>query len=73
KTLSSCAEPRSCTSQQQGRTRLANSPRSLGCGSQTVRDAIHDFNERGLAALVAGSSRPKRTRAAFDESTALRP
>jgi hypothetical protein len=47
--------------------------RSLGCGSQTVRDAIHDFNERGLAALVAGSSRPKRTRAAFDESTALSP
>jgi transposase len=45
----------------------------LGCGSQTVRDAIHDFNERGLAALVAGSSRPKRTRAAFDESTALSP
>jgi transposase len=44
--------------------------RSLGCGSQTVRDAIHDFNERGLAALVAGSSRPKRTRAAFDEQSA---
>src|SRR5688500_17362583 len=43
---------------------------SLGCGSQTVRDAIHDFNERGLAALVAGSSRPKRTRAAFDEQGA---
>jgi hypothetical protein len=32
-----------------------------------VRDAIHHFNECGLAALVAGSSRPKRTRAAFDE------
>src|SRR5215203_2157252 len=27
--------------------------RSLGCGSQTARDAIHDFNERGLAALAA--------------------
>ncbi len=39
--------------------------RSLGCGSQTVRDAIHDFNRRGLDALRAGSSRPKRTRAAF--------
>ncbi len=39
---------------------------SLGCGSQTARDAIHDFNERGLAALEAGSSRPKRTRSAFD-------
>ena len=41
--------------------------RSLGCASQTVRNAIHAFNERGLDALKAGSSRPKRTRAAFDE------
>src|SRR3954454_11242614 len=45
--------------------------RSLGCGQQTVRDAIHDFNERGLdAALVAGSSRPQRTQATFDEKSA---
>src|SRR5215218_5361134 len=44
--------------------------RSLGCGSQTARDAIHDFNERGLAALAAQSSRPKRTRDAFDEEGA---
>jgi transposase len=44
--------------------------RNLGCGQQTVRDAIHDFNERGLDALVAGSSRPKRTQAAFDEKSA---
>jgi transposase len=43
---------------------------SLGCGQQTVRDAIHDFNERGLDALVARSSRPKRTRYAFDEESA---
>jgi transposase len=43
---------------------------NLGCGQQTVRDAIHDFNERGLKALTAGSSRPKRTRAAFDEHRA---
>jgi transposase len=41
--------------------------RSLGCASQTVRNAIHAFNERGLDALEPGSSRPKRTRAAFDE------
>ena len=40
---------------------------SLGCGSQTVRNAIHAFNKRGLDALEPGSSRPKRTRAAFDE------
>jgi hypothetical protein len=44
--------------------------RSLGCGSQTARDAIHDFNERGLAALAAKSSRPKRTRDVFDEEGA---
>src|SRR5215211_6277194 len=44
--------------------------RSLGCGSQTARGAIHDFNERGLAALAAKSSRPKRTLDAFDEEGA---
>ena len=44
--------------------------KNLGCGQQTVRDAIHDFNERGLDALVAGSSRPKRSRAVFDEHSA---
>ena len=43
---------------------------NLGCGSQTARNAIHDFNERGLAALAAKSSRPKRTRDAFDEEGA---
>src|SRR5215210_2036214 len=44
--------------------------RSLGCGSQTVRNAIHNFNECGLHALIAGSSRPKRTQAVFDEKSA---
>jgi transposase len=44
--------------------------KSLGCGSQTLRNAIHAFNERGLGALVAGSSRPKRTHAAFEEEGA---
>src|ERR687893_337209 len=44
--------------------------RSLGCGSQTVHNAIHAFNERGLGALQPGSSRPRRTRAAFDERSA---
>ena len=43
---------------------------NLGCGQQTVRDAIHDFNARGLDALVAKSSRPRRTRDAFDERSA---
>jgi transposase len=40
---------------------------NLGCGSQTARNAIHDFNERGLAALTPGSSRPREVHAAFDE------
>ena len=43
---------------------------NLGCGQQTVRDAIHDFNARGLDALVVKSSRPRRTREAFDEQSA---
>ena len=41
---------------------------NLGCGSQTVRNAIHAFNARGLDALEAGSSRPREVHAAFDES-----
>jgi transposase len=44
--------------------------RNLGCGQQTARDAIHDFNERSLDALEPGSSRPKRIQAAFDEKSA---
>src|ERR687898_2019963 len=50
--------------------RASQIARSLGCGQQTVRDAIHEFNRRGLDALVARSSRPKRTRDAFDEQSA---
>lgn len=43
---------------------------NLRCGSQTVRNAIHEFNERGLGALRAGSSRPREVHAAFDEDGA---
>jgi transposase len=43
---------------------------NLGCGSQTVRNAIHDFDEHGLDALTPGSSRPREVHAAFDESRA---
>jgi transposase len=53
-------------------SRGEHSPRiaeNLGCGQQTVRNAIHDFDERGLGALKAGSSRPREVHAAFvDES-----
>ena len=40
--------------------------RSLGCDDQTVRNAIKAFNERGLACLTRGSSRPHTIRPAFD-------
>lgn len=44
---------------------------NLGCGSQTVRNAIHAFNEEGLIeALEPGSSRPKRIHFAFDRQKA---
>lgn len=42
----------------------------LECASQTVRNAIRSFNERGLDCLKPGSSRPKRVHAAFDEESA---
>ena len=43
---------------------------NLGCASQTARDAINDFNERGFDSLRAKSSRPRKTREAFDEQSA---
>lgn len=39
--------------------------RNLGCDAQTVRNAIHDCNERGLVCLREGSSRPHTIHAAF--------
>jgi transposase len=32
--------------------------RALGCGEQTVRNALHAFNAQGVAALQPGSTRP---------------
>jgi transposase len=40
--------------------------RSLGCSDQTVRNALRAFDREGVAALVAGSSRPHTIHAAFD-------
>ena len=40
--------------------------RTLRCNDQTVRNAIHAFHARGLAALHPTSSRPHRTSATFD-------
>ena len=42
--------------------------RNLGCNPQTVRNAIHRFNEEGLSeTLQRGSNRPHRVHRAFDE------
>jgi hypothetical protein len=43
---------------------------ALRCNRQTVRNAIHAFNTRGVAALVPGSSRPHTIQAAFDADRA---
>jgi transposase len=39
----------------------------LCCAVQTVRNAIRAFNASGMAALTAGSSRPKSTAPVLDE------
>jgi transposase len=46
--------------------------RQLGCGDQTVRNALHASNARGLAALRPGSRRAKTIRRAFDAAGAER-
>ena len=45
---------------------------SLGCASQTARNAIRAFNQRGMEALTPGSSTPKRVYCAFDANSAER-
>jgi transposase len=45
---------------------------SLGCSDQTVRTAIRAFDRAGVAALVAGTSRPHTTHPAFDAAGAER-
>jgi transposase len=44
--------------------------RALRCNRQTVRNAIHTFNEHGLACLTPASSRPRTIHAAFDAAGA---
>ncbi len=44
--------------------------RALACNEQTVRNAIHAFATRGVAALQAGSSRAKTIHVAFDAQRA---
>lgn len=52
--------------------RVPASARSLGCGEQTVRNAIHAFIQQGVAALREGSSRPHTIHPAFDAAGAER-
>jgi transposase len=40
---------------------------ALGCAVQTVRNALHAFNERGLESLRAEKSGPKEPERLFDE------
>lgn len=42
----------------------------FGCRQQTVRNAIHAFNQTGLAALKRGSARPHTIHPAFDAAAA---
>ena len=46
--------------------------RQLGCDDQTVREAIHAFNARGLAALTPGSRRAKTIHRPFSPEAAER-
>jgi transposase len=52
--------------------RVPHIARSVGCGEQTVRNALHAFDAHGVAALTAGSSRPQTIHAAFDAGGADR-
>ena len=47
---------------------------NLGCATQTVRNTIHAFEQKGLGCLKQESSRPKTVQAQFDQakSEALR-
>src|SRR5215211_6014966 len=44
--------------------------RQVGCDDQTVREALHAFNTRGLAALRPGSRRATTPQAAFSPEAA---
>jgi hypothetical protein len=46
--------------------------RTLRCNDQTVRNTIHDFHVRGLAALQPKSSRPHTIHATFDADSLVR-
>src|SRR5260370_40576659 len=47
--------------------RPAEIARNLGCATQTVRNALHAFEQSGLACLKPQPSRPKTIHAQFDQ------
>jgi len=47
--------------------RVPGIAQALSCDEQTVRNAIHAFNQRGLSALHAASSRPQTLRTALSK------
>ncbi|MFL5656641.1 MAG: helix-turn-helix domain-containing protein [Ktedonobacteraceae bacterium] len=49
------------------RERVPSIASALSCDEQTVRNAIHAFNQKGLDALQAGARRPHRLRTALAE------
>jgi len=46
--------------------RVTQIAQTFRCDDQTVRNAIHAFNQSGVKALTEGSSRPHRITAAVD-------
>jgi transposase len=58
-------------SSAEGKKNAYQIARELGCDDQTVRNAIHEFNEGGLReALSKGSNKPHTIHAAFDSEGA---
>ncbi len=48
--------------------RASEIARTLGCATQTVRNAIRDFHAEGVQCLYKESSRPKTVQPLFDQS-----
>jgi transposase len=48
--------------------RPATIARNLGCVTQSVRNALHAFEQEGVACLKQESSRPKTVQAQFDQA-----
>jgi len=42
----------------------------VGCSVQSVRNAIHDFDARGVGSLIEGSTRPKNRKPTFETTRA---